>query len=143
MSQAGSIPELCGMETKNHLPAPPWDMDTAAARLKLLENDFNALDAERISANFTEDAEARFGTEFLKGREAIKNYITADLAKRKSYKLSLDLWGALKGRMAVRMQLDWSDADAKAHKSYGVQVFQFDDSGLIEQNYSSINDQVL
>ncbi|CAM4409953.1 hypothetical protein SAMN06265348_11732 [Pedobacter westerhofensis] len=131
------------MKTLKYLPVPPWDMETAALRLKLLEDDFNSLDAKRISDNFTVEAEVRFGTHFLRGRGEIRKFIAADLATRNSYKLNLDLWGALKGRMALRFELEWSDADEKPYKSYGIQVFQFDDEGSITMNFVSFNDQEL
>lgn len=131
------------MENTNNLPAPPWDMDSAAARLKLLENDYNTLDPQKISENFTEDAEARFGTAFLQGREAIKKHLAEDFAARKSYKLTLGLWGALKGRMAVRFEIEWTDARDHSCKSYGVEVFQFTRESLIEMNFASFNEQSL
>ncbi|MEP6750061.1 MAG: DUF1348 family protein [Bacteroidota bacterium] len=118
------------MKKTNYLPVPPWDMDSAAARLKLLENDYNSLDATTISVNFTGQAEVRIGTQFLNGRKDIYQYLCKDLAAKKDYHLKLDLWGALKGRMAVRYELEWTDESEKPFKSYGVQVFQFDDNGL-------------
>lgn len=127
------------METTNNLPTPPWDMESAAARLKMLENDFNSLDADKISANYTDNADVRFGTRFLNGRDEIRNYIVDDIAGKKSYKLSLDLWGALKGRMAVRFEQELIDKNGNRIKTYGVQVFQFTDEGLIEMNFSSYN----
>lgn len=143
MSEIHSDADICSMETIKKLPTPPWDMENAAVRLQYLENDFNSLDAEKIVSNFTDNAEVRFGTQFLNGREEIKKYISDDQAKTKSYKLNLDLWGALKGRMAVRFELEWSDANGKSHKRFGVQVFQFDDDGLVSMNYVSFNDQEL
>jgi nuclear transport factor 2 (NTF2) superfamily protein len=129
------------MERMNKLPTPPWDMESAAARLQLLEDDYNSLQPDRVSANFTDNAEVRIGTIFLNGREAVKKHLADDWAGRKSFKLSLDLWGALKGRMAVRYELEWTDTTDKAYQTFGVQVFQFNDDGLIEMNYSSYNDQ--
>jgi len=129
------------METINKLPTPPWDMESAATRLKLLEDDYNSLQPEKVSANFTDNAEVRIGTSFLNGREAIKKHLTDDWAGKRSYKLSLDLWGALKGRMAVRYELEWTDTANKEFSTFGVQVFQFNDDGLIEMNYSSYNDE--
>ena len=116
-------------------------MGNAAARLKLLENDYNSLDPQKISENFTENAEVRFGIAFLQGREAIKNHLTEDFAARKSYKLKLDLWGALKGRMAVRFEIEWTEASGQSYKSYGVEVFQFTEESLIEMNFASFNEQ--
>lgn len=129
------------MENSNNLPAPPWDMENAAARLQLLENDYNTLDAHKISRNFTEQAEVRYGSVFLNGREAVKDFIADDLAAKKSYSLHLDLWGALKGRMAVRYEMNWTDAAGKSFRAYGVQVFQFNEDSLIEMNFSSFNEQ--
>ena len=129
------------MENTNNLPAPPWDMDSAAIRLKLLENDYNTQDPEKISENFTENAEVRFGTSFLNGREAIREHFVKDFATKKSYKLTLDLWGALKGRMAVRYEIEWTDAENQTFRTYGVQVFQFTEGSLVAMNFASYNDQ--
>jgi nuclear transport factor 2 (NTF2) superfamily protein len=133
--------EICLMEKINKLPAPPWDMESAATRLKMLEDDYNSLKPDQICANFTINAEVRFGTELLNGREAIKQYVANDLNKRRSYNLTLDLWGALKGRMAVRYELRWSNVNGNKFKTFGVQVFQFNDDGLVEMNFSSYNDE--
>lgn len=135
--------DLCPMKKIKQLPTPPWDMDTAAVRLKLLEDDFNSLNPENVIDNFTEDAEVRFGLSFLNGREEIKQLLQQEYGTKANYKLKLDLWGALKGRMAVRSELDWKDKDGKLFKSYGVQVFQYDGNGLISMNYVSFNDQLV
>lgn len=42
--------------------------------------------------------------------------------------------------MAVRSELEWSDREGQSFKTYGVQVFQFNDNGFIEMNYLSFND---
>jgi len=131
------------MENKNNLPAPPWDMDSAAARLKMLEDDYNTQNAQKISENFTDNAEVRFGTVFLSGREAVRNFPLEEFSVKKSYRLTLDLWGALKGRMAVRFEISWADPHGQAYRSYGVQVFQFSEESLIEMNFASVNDQAL
>lgn len=120
-------------------PAPPWDMESAAARLRLLEADFNTMDAQKISANYTDDAEARFGTEFLTGRIAIGNYLNRDFSGKKSLSVKLDLWGALKGRMAVRYEEEWKDEKDAPFKTYGVEVFQFDEQGFIERHFAGFN----
>lgn len=135
-------PDFCFMKTtEKQLPAPPWDMETAAERLQLLEDDFNTSEPETIIANFTEDAEARFGLVFLTGREEIKQFLIQEFESKTNYKLKLDLWGALKGRMAVRSELEWTDNEGRSFRNYGVQVFQYDDEGLIKMNYLSFNNE--
>ena len=122
------------------MPLPPWDMESAAERLQLLENDFNSLDAKKVSANYAADAEVRYGTSFLRGREQVAAFFGKELSEKIRYKLKLDLWGALKGRMAVRFELEWTDTKQGSRKNYGVEVFQFDANGLIELNFASFNE---
>ncbi len=130
-------------ENQKMLPVPPWDMDSAAQKLALLEAAWNTLDAEQVAQFYTEDAEVRFGTEFLSGRTQVKDFVARLLREKPGFKLNLDLWGALKGRMAVRFTQEWQDTAGKAYKSYGVQVFQFNEDGYAEMNYASYNDVAL
>jgi nuclear transport factor 2 (NTF2) superfamily protein len=134
---------LCGMETEKRFPLPPWDMDSAAQKLQLLQNDWNTLDADKVAANYAPDAEMRFGTAFLNGREQIKQFLTDKWQQCPGFTLKLDLWGALKGRMAVRFEYEWHNAEGQWHRSYGVQVFEFNEDGFIEMNFASYNDRLI
>jgi len=129
------------MKTEERFPLPPWDMENAAEKLRHLENDWNTLDPEKVIANYAKDGEVRFGTEFLNGREQIRQFLIRMWRQQLGYKLKLDLWGALKGRMAVRFECEWKDTSHQWFRSYGVQVFQFDDNGYIQMNFASFNDQ--
>jgi nuclear transport factor 2 (NTF2) superfamily protein len=132
--------ELCAMKTEKRFPLPPWDMETAAEKLQLLENDWNSQNPEKVIANYSEDAEVRFGTEFFNGREEIKHLLIRKWQQNVGFKIKLDLWGALKGRMAVRSEYEWHDTRGQSYRSYGVQVFQFDDNGYIKMHFASFND---
>jgi nuclear transport factor 2 (NTF2) superfamily protein len=131
------------MKNEKRYPLPPWDMETAAEKLQLIENDWNTLDPEKVIANYTEDAEMRFGTAFLNGRGEIRQFLIDKWQQNLQFKLKLDLWGALKGRMAVRFEYEWKDAEARSYKTYGVQVFQFDDDGYVQMNFASYNDDLI
>src|SRR4051812_21204470 len=98
------------MKAEKHLPLPPWDMDSAAQKLQLLEQAWNTLNPDKVAEFYTENAELRYGTEFLTGREELKNFLTQLWQQQVGFKLKLDLWGALKGRMAVRFTTEWHDA---------------------------------
>jgi len=131
------------MKNEKRYPLPPWDMETAAEKLQLIEDDWNTLDPEKVIANYTEDAEMRFGTVFLNGREEIRQFLISKWQQNLQFKLKLDLWGALKGRMAVRFEYEWNDTEARSYKTYGVQVFQFDDDGYVQMNFASYNDDII
>jgi nuclear transport factor 2 (NTF2) superfamily protein len=131
------------MQTEKRLPLPQWDMENATEKLHILENDWNTLDPEKVIANYSEDAEVRFGTEFLNNREEIRQFLIRKWQQQLGFKLKLDLWGALKGRMAVRFECEWKDAARQWYRSYGIQVFQFDDNGYIQMNFASFNDEAI
>ena len=125
------------MDLNQKFPTPPWDMDTAAARLKFEEMAWNSHNIEQILAGYADDIEMRDGLDFIIGKEQFAAFIKAKLEKHQGYRLKLDLWGALKGRMAVRFEAGWHDATGRQYKSYGVQVFQFNENGLAEKRFAS------
>jgi nuclear transport factor 2 (NTF2) superfamily protein len=125
------------MTTVSKFPTPPWDMDTAAERLTFEEAAWNTNDPEQILKGYADDIEMRDGTTFIAGKEGFKQFLINKFERQLCYKLKLDLWGALKGRMAVRFEAEWHDETGQWHKSFGVQVFQFSDSGLAEKRFAS------
>lgn len=125
------------MKTDNKFPSPPWDMDTAAARLTFEEAAWNTNDPEQILKGYADNIEMRDGVAFINGKAELKRFLAEKFKRQPGYKLKLDLWGALKGRMAVRVEAVWRDEHGRQHKSYGVEVFQFNDEGLAEQRFAS------
>ena len=66
-----------------------------------------------------------------------RQFLKQKFEKQLGYILKLDLWGALKGRMAVRFESEWHDVSGQWYRSYGVQVFQFNDDGYAEKRFAS------
>ena len=126
------------METKRtKFPTPPWDMETAAERLVFEEAAWNSHDPEKILEGYTENVEMRDGINFIRGRDELKQFLQRKFQQQLDYTLKLDLWGALKGRMAVRFEAEWHDRSGQWYRSYGVQVFQFNDDGYAERRFAS------
>ena len=125
------------MKATTQFPTPPWDMDTAADRLKFEEEAWNSRNPEKIAAGYADTIEMRDGLTFITGKEELKNFIREKLEKQLDYTLKLDLWGALKGRMAVRFEAEWHDAPGQWFRSYGVVVFQFNETGYAERRFAS------
>ncbi|HEY4290928.1 MAG TPA: DUF1348 family protein [Puia sp.] len=126
------------METKRtKFPTPPWDMETAAERLAIEEAAWNSPVPEKILEGYTDDVEMRDGTIFIKGRNELKQFLQRKFEQQLDYTLKLDLWGALKGRMAVRFEAEWHDGAGQWYRSYGVQVLQFNADGYAESRFSS------
>jgi uncharacterized protein len=125
------------MSTTLKFPTPPWDMDTAAERLTFEEAAWNSHNISQIMEGYAENIEMRDGLSFINGKDKLAAFLNSKLQTQQNYSLKLDLWGALKGRMAVRFEAEWHDANGQWYKSYGVQVFQFNDEGLVEKRYAS------
>ena len=119
---------------------PPFDLEKALAKVQAAENAWNSRDPEKVVLAYTEDSEWRNRTEFLNGREEIKAFLYRKWAKELDYKLKKELWGFRENRMAVRFEYEWHDAENNWFRSFGNELWEFDDSGLMRKRYASIND---
>jgi uncharacterized protein len=125
------------MEKTIQIPTPPWDMEKATERLKFEEEAWNSRDPERISEGYADNIEMRDGTAFINCKSELKSFLVQKLSDQKDFRLKLELWGALKARMAVRFEAEWKDQFGQWLHAYGVQVLQFNESGQIERRFAS------
>ncbi len=119
---------------------PPFTLETALAKVKAAENAWNTRDPERVSLAYTEDSVWRNRTEFINGREEIKSFLTRKWQKEFDYKLKKELWGFRENRMAVKFEYEWHDADGNWFRSYGNELWEFAENGLMRRREASIND---
>lgn len=56
------------------------------------------------------------------------------------YVLRKSLWGFRGNRMAVRFQYEWHNAEGQWFRSYGNELWEFADNGLMRRRDASIND---
>ena len=54
--------------------------------------------------------------------------------------LRKSLWGFRENRMAVRFQYEWHDSTGQWFRSYGNELWEFDEHGLMRRREASIND---
>ncbi|GAB4003968.1 nuclear transport factor 2 family protein [Spirosoma migulaei] len=121
-------------------PVPPFTLETALQKVQLAENAWNSRDPEKVSLAYTEDTEWRNRTEFINGREAVKAFLTRKWEKELDYKLKKELWGFRENRMAVQFNYEWHDAAGQWYRSYGNELWEFDENGLMRKRFASIND---
>ena len=119
---------------------PPFDAASAKAKVQLAEDTWNTKDPERVVLAYTEDSEWRNRVEFLHGRDQIKDFLKRKWEKELDYRLKKELWGFRENRMAVRFEYEWHDAQGQWYRSYGNELWEFADSGLMRKRYASIND---
>ena len=119
---------------------PPFTLETARLKVKAAENAWNSRDPERCALAYTVDSDWRNRSEFFKGREAIKAFLTRKWAKEHEYRLMKELWAFHDNRIAVRFEYEWHDDDGQWWRSHGNEQWEFDDEGLMRRRDASIND---
>ena len=56
-------------------PLPPFTMETALQKVQMAEDAWNSKDPERVSLAYSVDTEWRNRTDFINGREAVKEFL--------------------------------------------------------------------
>jgi nuclear transport factor 2 (NTF2) superfamily protein len=77
---------------------------------------------------------------FLTGRTEIVAFLTAKWERELDYVLRKSLWDFHDNRIAVRFQYEWHDASGQWFRSYGNELWEFDENGLMRRREASIND---
>lgn len=119
---------------------PPFTLDSATAKVQAAENAWNSRDPQRVSMAYTEDSEWRNRSEFLRGREAIRAFLTRKWERELEYRLKKELWAFTENRLAVRFEYEWHDARGQWWRSYGNENWEFTPEGLMARRFASIND---
>jgi hypothetical protein len=127
------------MENKRP-PIPPFTMETALQKVQAAEDAWNTKDPEKICLAYTVDTEWRNRAEFINGREEVKQFLKRKWEKELDYKLKKELWGFRENRIAVQFEYEWHDHTGQWSRSYGNELWEFDENGLMKKRYASIND---
>jgi uncharacterized protein len=126
--------------TETGPPLPPFDAASALGKVRAAEAAWNTRDPERVAAAYTVDSQWRNRDEFLSGRDEIRAFLERKWAKELDYVLRKDLWAFGDDRIAVRFQYEWHDRYGRWYRSYGNELWEFDEHGLMRRREASIND---
>jgi nuclear transport factor 2 (NTF2) superfamily protein len=119
---------------------PPFTLENAPLKVQAAEDAWNTRDPERVALAYSVDSEWRNRTEFLKGREQIIAFLRRKWATELDYRLKKTLWAYLGNRLAVTFEYEWHNAAGQWYRSYGNELWEFDDDGLMRKRLASIND---
>jgi uncharacterized protein len=122
------------------MPIPPFTEETAKKKVQAAEDAWNSRSPEKVSLAYTIDTEWRNRSEFLKGREEVQKFLEKKWEKELDYKLKKELWAFTANKIAVRFEYEWHDATGQWYRSYGNEMWEFDDSGYMKKRFASIND---
>ncbi|MEV4147275.1 nuclear transport factor 2 family protein [Amycolatopsis sp. NPDC049691] len=121
-------------------PFPPFDEDTARQKVQAAEDAWNTRDPEKVSLAYTEDSVWRNRDQHVVGRAEIVGFLTAKWERELDYALRKELWGFRGNRIAVRFQYESRTAGGQWFRSYGNELWEFSDEGLMRRREASIND---
>ncbi|NHO31865.1 nuclear transport factor 2 family protein [Acetobacter fallax] len=122
-------------------PLPPFTTIKAATqKVRLAEDAWNTRDPEHVALAYTAGCHWRNRTEFLQGRDAIIDFLKRKWNRERDYRLIRELWGFRENRMAVRFASEWHDDSDNWFRSYGNELWEFDEHGLMRRRVASIDD---
>jgi nuclear transport factor 2 (NTF2) superfamily protein len=121
-------------------PLPPFSRQTAAQKVQAAEDAWNTRDPERVSLAYTEDSIWRNRDTFINGRAEIVAFLIAKWERELDYALRKNLWCFEAHRIAVRFQYECQDRDGQWSRSYGNELWEFNEHGLMTRREASIND---
>jgi len=121
-------------------PLPPFDEAGARQKVQAAEDAWNTRDPERVARAYTPDSVWRNRDVFLTGRQEIVAFLTGKWQRELDYALRKSLWGFRENRIGVRFQYEWRDGAHRWWRSYGNELWEFDERGLMRRREASIND---
>jgi hypothetical protein len=121
-------------------PLPPFTAATAAEKVQTAEDAWNTRDPEKVAGAYTIDSVWRNRDLFITGRDEIVAFLTRKWERELDYALRKNLWCFDDNRIAVRFQYESHDRNGRWWRSYGNELWEFDEHGLMRRREASIND---
>jgi hypothetical protein len=121
-------------------PLPPFTRETAVQKVRMAEDGWNSRDPKRVALAYSPDSRWRNRAEFLQGRGEIEAFLFRKWNRELEYRLIKELWAFDGNRISVRFAYEWRDDSGHWFRSYGNENWEFDENGLMQKRYASIND---
>ncbi len=126
---------------ENKPPRPPFTWETATKKVQLAENGWNSKNPVKVASAYTLDCQWRNRAEIFSGRDKIIEFLTRKWEKELDYRLKKELWCFADNRIAVTFRYEWHDDSGQWYRSYGNELWEFVENGLMQRRIASINDQ--
>lgn len=126
------------MEKKH--PLPPFTEETARQKVQMAEDAWNSKDPLKVSLAYSPDTEWRNRNQFIHGRKEVQDFLQDKWKTELDYKLKKELWLYGGNRIAVRFEYEYHNEAGQWFRAYGNENWEFDENGLMQKRYASIND---
>lgn len=124
-------------------PVPPFSEETAKLKIQMAEDAWNSKDPNKVALAYSLNSEWRNRSEFINGRQEIREFLIRKWKIEKKYKLRKAYWAHTKNRIAVRFEYEFLREDGQWIRSYGNENWEFDEYGLMKKRFASINDVLI
>jgi nuclear transport factor 2 (NTF2) superfamily protein len=121
-------------------PLPPFTRETAQLKVQAAEDAWNTRDPHRVAQAYSEHSVWRNRDLFITGREEIASFLAQKWERELDYALRKSLWCFDQNRIAVRFQYESRDRDGQWWRSYGNELWEFNEDRLMRRREASIND---
>ena len=121
-------------------PFPPFTEVTARQKVQAAEDAWNTREPEGVALAYTEDSVWRNRDEFVSGRAEIVEFLRRKWSRELDYALRKELWSFHGDRIAVRFQYESRNEAGQWFRSYGNELWEFTEEGLMRRREASIND---
>lgn len=121
-------------------PVPPFTRETALQKVQAAEDAWNTCDPVKVAQAYSLDTVWRNRSEHLEGREEVVEFLTRKWQRERDYRLRKNLWSFDGNRIAVRFQYESRDTDGQWWRSYGNELWEFDEQGYMARREASIDD---
>jgi nuclear transport factor 2 (NTF2) superfamily protein len=121
-------------------PLPPFSEATARQKVRMAEDGWNSKDPEKVALAYSLDTQWRNRTHFVQNREEAQAFLTGKWKRELDYRLIKELFAFNDNRISVRYAYEWRDDSGNWYRSYGNENWVFDEQGLMQERYASIND---
>jgi uncharacterized protein len=128
------------MSDESRPPFPPFTRETALKKVQAAEDAWNTRDPRRVALAYTVDTVWRNRDTFVTGRAEVEEFLTRKWERELDYALRKDLWAFDGNRIAVRFQYECRDAGGQWYRSYGNELWEFAENGLMARREASIDD---
>ncbi len=122
-------------------PLPPFNHESALAKVQAAEDAWNSRDPQRVAQAYTVDSDWRNRDHFFKGRDAIVEFLAKKWSTELHYQLKKELWAFTGNRISVRFEYEWQHAKTGVwFRTHGNEHWEFDDDGYMKRRDMSAND---
>jgi nuclear transport factor 2 (NTF2) superfamily protein len=122
------------------MPVPPFSYDDAVKKVRMAEDAWNTRDPSKVALAYTPDTKWRNRSEFLNGRNEVRDFLTRKWSQESGYRLIKEIWAHGDNRIAVRFCYEYHDKSGNWFRAHGNENWEFDAEGYMAVRHASIND---